>query len=521
MKPKNIVTVLCIAIVAGSLYFFNPTEQNPALDSQVDLQENSSSSSSSAVNLASDSGFNSDTSATSPATITHSVISQQEAPSESADQAIQSINIDDDDSPPSTDTSSALDDNNQDQGTMGVSALVSSSLPMSPASATLCSFPTVTNSSRRIILNEIAWMGTPLKNGETDVKPSEREWIELKNTASTSVDVSGWKLLDSAKNISVTLADTASIPAGGFYLLARGGGQVLGVQSDASYVGTLPNAGDQIALLDASCGLSDIINASSGWPGGNNITKQTLERDRDGVGWHTSVFPGGTPRAENSIPLAISTSSPVVVLAIASDSTQNATETNDETNQPTFPNNSSSSQSSSSQPVSSSSLPSGMSTVGASGVDHMVIAAVQIAGASSSNDFVKIMNPTNEAIDISNWKLHKKSSTGTDYSLRDFPTGSIVAPGEYFLWANSLGGFSAAMNANVSSTETLSADNSVGLFNASGTMIDAVAWGTGTNQYVEGPAFPTDPTANQVLIRLTQNGSMVDTNNNASDFQIQ
>jgi hypothetical protein len=154
-------------------------------------------------------------------------------------------------------------------------------------------------------------------------------------------------------------------------------------------------------------------------------------------------------------------------------------------------------------------------------LSHVLIAAVQIAGASSTNDFVKLYNPTGSSVDMSGWKLHKRSNTGTDYSLKVFPTGSVIAAGQYFIWANSTNGFSESISANVSSTETLSADNSVGLLDASGTVIDAVAWGTGTGQYGEGPPYPTDPAANQILTRQLVDGSMVDTSDNANDFILQ
>ena len=89
------------------------------------------------------------------------------------------------------------------------------------------------------------------------------------------------------------------------------------------------------------------------------------------------------------------------------------------------------------------------------------------------------------------------------------------------MWANSENGFADSVNADASSTETLSADNSVALFDANGSIIDQVAWGTGTNQYVEGSAYPTDPTAGQVLERKVVGGAFVDADDNADDFIVQ
>ena len=152
---------------------------------------------------------------------------------------------------------------------------------------------------------------------------------------------------------------------------------------------------------------------------------------------------------------------------------------------------------------------------------HILIAAVQIAGDATSNDFVKLYNPTAVAIDVSGWKLHKKSNTGADYSLKVFASGTSMPAGGYLVWANSANGFSDAIGADVASTQTLAADNSVALFDASGSEIDAVAWGNGTDQYVEGSPYPANPGANQVLARRSVNGGEIDTDDNGNDFALQ
>jgi hypothetical protein len=355
--------------------------------------------------------------------------------------------------------------------------------------------------SRQIIFNEIAWMGSP--------SSSRAEWIEIKNNSSQDIDLTGWELVSASRKIKIVFSTGDTISARGLLMLSRVS-STIGI----SYSGDLSNAGEVLAIVDPQCAVSDLLDASSGWPAGNNTTKQTLERDADGVGWHTSLLPGGTPGAENSViapanqainnsgtfsldaePISISTSTIVATTTTGVDVDSGSTNTTTTT----VPN-------------------SGTSTIS---MGHILIAAVQIAGVSSTNDFVKLYNPTSVSVDMSGWKLHKRSSTGTDYSLKEFPTGSVVAPGQYFIWANSTNGFSQIIGANVSSTEDLSADNSVGLLDTSGAVVDALAWGTGTGQYGEGPPYPTDPTANQLLTRQLVNGSMVDTSNNANDFILQ
>lgn len=121
-------------------------------------------------------------------------------------------------------------------------------------------------------------------------------------------------------------------------------------------------------------------------------------------------------------------------------------------------------------------------------------------------------------VDVSGWKLRKRSSSGTEYSIKVFPSESLVAPGAYFTWANSAGGFGDSIGANITSSATLAANNSAALMDASGVVIDAVAWGEGAGQFFEGAPVAANPTAGQVLQRKIESGVIVDTDNNANDF---
>ena len=93
---------------------------------------------------------------------------------------------------------------------------------------------------------------------------------------------------------------------------------------------------------------------------------------------------------------------------------------------------------------------------------------------------------------MSGWKLHKRSNTGEEYSRGTFRK-EVRSLRRIFHLGEFIGGFAGSMDADASSTQTLSADNSVALFDAGGDMVDAVAWGTGTNPYVEGTPYPTIP----------------------------
>jgi hypothetical protein len=525
-----------------------------------------------------------------------------DAPSDTPEAAGEIISdgadlISENNAPSSTDASSSVP---------VVSVSPSSTVQKSSSKKTVvarCSFPTADSSAatHQIILNEIAWMGSPAKSGASAAGASNNEWMEIKNETSSTIPLAGWELIDSVKNITIAFGDGDAIAPSALYLLERtDDDSVPGIAADTIYSGSLPNTGDTIGIFDPSCGASDILDASDGWPGGDNSTKQTLERDATGFGWHTSANPGGTPKAENSagaapsvlpVAQAVSSSSIALVQSYMVSATISGDGAGKITSDPAGISCGSYCESSyalgkkvklhetpgsgvifsgwtgpcsgtapdcvfivtgyvsataifhnaflatvgdaaADDQFSISPSDSGDSVLGPddgaaqssstpSALGHLVIAAVQIAGASSTNDFVKIYNPESAAVDISGWKLHKKSSTGTDYSLKEMPSGTSVPAGGYFTWANSAGGFSESVNADVSSTETLSADNSVALIDANGTVADAVAWGTGVNQYMEGIAYPTDPAANQTLVRIFQNGVVSDTDDNAADFMIQ
>ncbi len=142
-----------------------------------------------------------------------------------------------------------------------------------------------------VVINEIAWMGSTVSYND--------EWIELYNNTETEINLSGWKL---AKiNLS------GIIPLKGFYLLERTDDNTLpNIPANQIYTGALGNKGEILTLYDDLGNLIDQTDCSGGWFGGDNSTKQTMERknsqlpSNDSIDWGTSQSPGGTPKAENS-----------------------------------------------------------------------------------------------------------------------------------------------------------------------------------------------------------------------------
>lgn len=153
-------------------------------------------------------------------------------------------------------------------------------------------------------------------------------------------------------------------------------------------------------------------------------------------------------------------------------------------------------------------------------VPQLFIVQVQIAGEKTDNDFIKIYNPSGANLDISGYKLRKRSSTGGESSIRVFPEGSVISAKNYFIWANSKEGYADSINANERSTATLAKNNSVAILTPTGEIIDALAWGENQNPFAEGQPFIENPIANQKLERKKTNETYQDTNNNSEDFYL-
>lgn len=131
-------------------------------------------------------------------------------------------------------------------------------------------FPSVAAADVRI--NEIAWMGT-------DAGGANCEWIELYNSDSEVVDLSGWtivitnagattpKVIDLGEEESVKYT---GIARNGFYLVARNSGACpnLAPATTADWLGSfgngISNTGAKIELFNGSENV-DSVHAQTGW----------------------------------------------------------------------------------------------------------------------------------------------------------------------------------------------------------------------------------------------------------------
>lgn len=341
-------------------------------------------------------------------------------------------------------------------------------------------------SRNKVIINEIAWMG--------GVRSANDEWIELKNISGGVVNLSGWQILDKDNQIKIIFSvgrnptTVEFLPTEILLLERTDDDSVMGIIADMIYAGNLNNNNEALYLFDENCQLQDEILATSDWLAGDNASKRTMERRYD-LTWQTSLNPGGTPKAENSQGYTLNTGG-------------------GGGSNPTSP------------PVPQEPLP----VLSSTSSPQLLITEIQIKTASSTNnDFIEIYNFSTTTADISNFQLKKRTSTGNEYSVKVFPKGSLILAKDYFLWANTEYASMAQIAADTTSSQTLSQNNSVALFDNAENILDMVAWGTSTDPFVENISFPQNPIEGQSLGRKwsTATENYIDNNDNQNDFETQ
>lgn len=152
--------------------------------------------------------------------------------------------------------------------------------------------PTPTPSAPPVVINEVMWMGTSRSGGND-------EWIELKNTTGSDINLNGWKINLSNQNSFHSLSGT--IPAGGYYLITENATNDSPINNsiipDDIYKSiSLPDGGRQLILKDSSSNIIDETPNGS-WPAGlhDGGIRRSMERNdtpSDGTvagNWHTCI----------------------------------------------------------------------------------------------------------------------------------------------------------------------------------------------------------------------------------------
>ena len=146
----------------------------------------------------------------------------------------------------------------------------------------------------------------------------------------------------------------------------------------------------------------------------------------------------------------------------------------------------------------------------------VVINEIQVGGTEKATDeFVELYNAGDQGIDLTGWRLSKKTASGSlSNLLTEFPSVSIPAHGFLLIAHNDYTG-AAAKDLAYSTQGSITSDNTVILYSDSGkTIVDLVGMGNASEG--EGSNAVT-PEPGQSIERK-QIGS--DGNNNANDFAL-
>lgn len=171
-----------------------------------------------------------------------------------------------------------------------------------------------------IIINEIMWSGSTISSAD--------EWIELKNTTTHDIDISGYKINYLKNNIESLMLEIPSgvIPAEGYFLISNNaenhkfskGESILNVAPDLiNNDVVLSNDKLQLFIYDVDGQLLDIAGDGKDPLAGDNNNKYSMQRNKifaDGTvrdNWHTAIdsinfddnsLEKGSPKAVNNEP---------------------------------------------------------------------------------------------------------------------------------------------------------------------------------------------------------------------------
>ena len=162
--------------------------------------------------------------------------------------------------------------------------------------------------AQSIVINEIAWMGSFSIDGVDPKQWWRYEWLELFNAKDVPLQLEGWSIeLYRGDELYFQIPVAGTVPAHGYFLVGASD-KIPGVDINYSNLGgKFLNTGQRVVLSNASGVVVDEVDATTSWLGGDNKTKQTMERIPKSVGgsdpptlWQTSVKSGGTPKTPNS-----------------------------------------------------------------------------------------------------------------------------------------------------------------------------------------------------------------------------
>lgn len=168
-------------------------------------------------------------------------------------------------------------------------------------------------------------------------------------------------------------------------------------------------------------------------------------------------------------------------------------------------------------------FPAGVTAEGvAEAGGHLVISELQTGGASASDEFVELYNPTPVAMPLEGLELVYVTATGTTVTRKaSWPLGAAsIPPGAHVLVVNDVGAYAGIGDATYGGGVASTGGAWALRIQGASTAVDAVGWGTAT-AWLESHPAPA-PAAGSSLERLPggDGGSAQDTDDNAADFAL-
>jgi hypothetical protein len=158
--------------------------------------------------------------------------------------------------------------------------------------------------------------------------------------------------------------------------------------------------------------------------------------------------------------------------------------------------------------------------VGAASVSHLVISELLAGGASASDEFVELYNPSGGVLPLDGVELIYVTASGATITRKaSWGSGVGMDPGEHLLVANEAGIFAGVADATYAGGLAATGGSLALRILGGSTAIDAVGWGTAASVWLETAPAPA-PAAGSSLERLPggELGSGQDTDHNLVDF---
>lgn len=134
----------------------------------------------------------------------------------------------------------------------------------------------------------------------------------------------------------------------------------------------------------------------------------------------------------------------------------------------------------------------------------------------AKNEFIELYNPNNFAINLEGYTLKKKSASGSESNLVSNKAFiGIIGPQSYFLISSPEFGPQIKADLNYSTSNSLSKNNTVILYNNNKEIADKLGYGEALDFYSQPAMLPEN---NQILKRVKIN---INAPNNFSDFIIE